>query len=257
MIFKTKPELETESQVAPELSPNARHLIELETEITQLQNEAVQLAQLQTELSPELANNQAALIAGDADAVATAAGTSARLNAVTARRAELATQLQALEEQAAPLRLEIARVANYARLRGELCALAIASTATLSELEAERARVDTFLSEAAPKLSEARGALSGQRAPFLGIVSQLAPGVGVPNDPYSPRPNVHTAEYAEGQNKLNELLELFAQLENEGARLDAVRSDFQTGHSMRTFDRQAAFAPRKHAKALSVLEGLA
>lgn len=252
MIFQTKPELET----APQVARDALRLIAIEAETAQLQNEAAQLAALQNELSPELQNNQGALIAGDVNAIATASGVAARLNAVTTRRSELAAQLQMLNEQAVPLRAELARASNEARLRDELRALASASTATFEELENERARVDAFLNEAAPLLSDARRNLEGQRAQFLGIVSQLAPGVGVPHNPYTAAPNRNTSEYAEGQDKLNVLLELFSQLENEGANLSFVRSDFQSGHGLRAFDRQTAFAPRKYEKALNVIEGI-
>jgi chromosome segregation ATPase len=231
-------------------------LTEIETQITQLQTEASQLSKLETELAPQLGDNQAALIAGDAEAVASASGVAARLDAVTARREQLATQLQALDERAAPLRATLQRVANEARLREELRALATASTQTFCELESERARVDAFLSEASPRLSEARRLLSGQRAQFLGIVSQLAPAVSVSHNPRMAPQSFHPKGYNGLEEEFNVLLQILAQLEAEGADLSAVRSDFQSSYATRSFDRQTAFAPRKHEKALNAIEGI-
>lgn len=231
-------------------------LTELETQLAELQTEASRLAQLEAELSPQLENNQAALIAGDDDAVASAAGVAARLDAVTTRREQIATQLQTLDERAAPLRAEASRASNEARLRDELRALATASTATLCELESERARVDAFLIEAAPRLSEARQHLIGQRAQFLGIAAQLAPAVSALHKPGRTPRDVHPQGHGGVRDELNELLQLFTQLEAEGADLSAVRTDFQSNFAPRAFDRQTAFAPRKHEKALNVIEGI-
>lgn len=213
------------------------------------------LAQLENELTPQLQNSQAALIAGDADAVSAAAGVSLRLQAVTLRRAEIAEAAPALDARLHELHEAVERAATEARALEELRELATTASATLEDMENERARVDAFLSEVAPQLAAHRHALAISRTKFLGIVSELAPEAMRAHNVYSPPESPASPGYIERENQLRALLKKFAAIEDAGVDLSALRFDFNFPAAGRTCDRAHPLVPRTFARALAVVEG--
>ncbi len=101
------------SQTQPQTP--AEELAALIAQRAALGAENSRLAQLENELTPQLQENQTALIAGDADALTASAGVSLRLNAVALRRAEIAEAAPALDARLHELHEAAQRAATEAR----------------------------------------------------------------------------------------------------------------------------------------------
>jgi chromosome segregation ATPase len=217
---------------------------QLESERDELTREASALEQLETQLSPELKRHQSGLIAGDVEAVQSAAGVTARLNAARERSAEIVTRLPLLDAE-----LDVAkRAAKQARLLDELRELANDSSRTFAELETERSRANAVLVEVAPKLKASRAALSEQRATFLRIVGDLSPLVyGMDSG------NVSIERWNAAQPELEKVLAQFAELEKGGADLSALRCDL-SGRYARSFDVALEMKPLEFGSVISSIQ---
>lgn len=238
-----------------ETQPPADELAALVTQRAALGAENSHLAQLENELKPQLQGHQAALIAGDADAVNAAAGVSLRLQAVASRRAEIAEAAPALDARLRDLHEAVERAATEARALDELRELATSASATLAEMETERARVDAFLSEVAPQLAAHRHALGTQRRQIIGIVSLLAPEAMRAPDVYAPPESPTSLGYIERENHQRALLEKLAQVEAAGVDLSALRHDFNNPNGGRPCDRVRHLEARTFDRALVAIEG--
>lgn len=218
---------------------------QLELERGELTRETSALELLEAELLPELKRHQSGLIAGDADAVAAAAGATARLSAARDRRAEIVVRLPLLDTE-----LEAANsAANEAHLINELRELASKSAQTLAQLEGDRARINEMLIEVAPRLKSARAGMNENRANFLRIVDDLSPLVARMDNP-----NTTLENWEAAQPKLENLLGQFAQLENSGVDLRALRYD-KSGRYSRSFDVPLELQPLEFSDVIAAIEG--